>query len=487
MFTPEEHRESVRTWLSQLVDLPTYREDGETDDEAFRSAISEGFDWLKGWAEQRNFECRNWSDRVFEIQAGSGPELGVATHLDVVPFNEEDWSVDEPSSLTVEDGVEPVFTGRGVIDDKGPITVMLLMMEYFREQGEFPVSLRLIVDSAEEVGLKNLRHYFEESEAELPERTLVADGFFPMVAGEKGLLRADVELSDLRREGEIQVTELRGGEAVNQVPGHASAILRTNSRDATEVSAQLGEKAQDLLAEVVVQHDDDDLVNVEVKGKTAHAATPDEGLNAISSLIVLLGTSNLEVDIGEGLGALAGSLAEANGRFLNDASGFGLEASDDRFEQGTTANLGKIAYRPGENLVLSLDFRLVPETRPTRAYEELQEWRPDGLDEDVTVQARHQVTEPALIVPVQDQLPQSALNAYRNVRGDDTEPVYIGGRTHATALENAFAFGCMEPERFEEYGFHGADERVPERELLEAAEIYVRTLKTYGTTRAKTG
>lgn len=362
------------------------------------------------------------------------------------------------------------------------------MMDYFQEQGSFPVSLRLIVDSAEEVGLKNLRHYFEESDADLPERTLVADGFFPLVAGEKGLLRVNFEVSPQNRsEDGIQVTELRGGEAVNQVPGQASAVLRTNRVDSAEVAETLSDEAQKLEADVAVNSEEGDLVKVEVSGRTAHAATPEEGLNAISSLMVLLGTSEPDVDVGPLLGALAENLAHDDGRFRNDASGFDLRAQDDRFERGTTANLGKIHYRPGEKLVMSLDFRLVPETQPTRAFERLREWRPGGFDEDVTIEARHQTTEPPLIVPIDEELPQFALGAYRQVRGNGSDPVYIGGRTHATALENAFAFGCMEPDRFEEYGFHGSDEQVPERELLEAAEIYVRTLRGYGRSHVASG
>lgn len=486
-FVSESSREALRTWLAELVSLPTFREDGTTDDDSFRDAVEDGFEWLTGWAEQRDFECRNWDDRVLEIRAGSGPEVGVATHLDVVPYNELDWSVDDPGELHVQGSEDPDYVGRGVIDDKGPIAAILLVMDQFYENDAFPVSLRLIVDSAEEVGLKNLRHYFEESDAPLPPRTLVADGFYPVVAGEKGLLRVNLLLEDFTGDASasVRLLEAEGGDAVNQVPGEARATLEVDDVDPDSVREEFLERGGSLSVDVEATLPEPDRVRLEVRGDTAHAAAPDEGRNAVSGLVALLGSS-YSFDLGgtEPFGPLADELCEEDGTYRTDASGFGLADDDERFDRGTTSNLGTLTHRSDGTLKLGLDFRLVPSTAPSRAFERIREWSPGGLKG--TLDVEHCSAEPALIVPLDEELPRSALAGYEAVRSGGNDPVYTGGRTHATALENAFAFGCMEPDRFEEYGFHGAGERVPEHELIETAKIYAETLRKFGDSRDET-
>lgn len=481
-FGAEVHREKLRGWLAQLVSFQTFREDGVNDDAAFCSAVQDGFGWLEEWANYRQLDCVNWRDRVLEIRAGNGPEVAVATHLDVVPYSYSDWSHDDPGKFHLENNNGPVYYGRGVIDNKGPLAAILLLLDQLRTESDIPVSLRLIVDSAEEVGFDNLRAYFDQSSQSPPSRTLVADGFYPLVAGEKGLLQVTVDISwnrDLESPS-LELSKLESGEAFNQVAAGARAELTGSEVNLSRVRDFLEAEGEALEVSVSTEQIETNTILLRTKGSKAHAAAPDEGLNAASGLIRLLGSGlpfSFEQDTL--FQALAASLTEADGTLLTDASSFGLDAVDKRFDRGTTVNLGKMTLSQGESLRLSLDFRLVPSTKPAGALEQLNDWRPDPSLAQTTVEVSLSSLEPPLLADLNEALPAAALEAYESVREGDASPFFMGGRTHAAVLDNAFAFGCMEPGKFESYGFHGPDESVPEQELLETAEIYAETLQNF--------
>jgi succinyl-diaminopimelate desuccinylase len=482
-FISESDRQTLRSWMNELVGLPTFREDGVNDDQNFNEAIRDGFEWLEGWAEQRDFEVRNWDNKVLEITGGTGREVALAVHLDVVPFSEDDWETGEPNEFHLHEDDETVYYGRGVIDDKGPLAAIMMAIDRLQSTDSLPVRFRLIVDSAEEVGFERIRNYFEKTDANLPRHTLVADGFFPMVAGEKGLLQADltIEPDSTDENSEATITRLTAGDAYNQVPARATAVLDIGGLDTTDFQDLIRKKATSLAIDVSVERDDSSTVTIVAKGDTAHGSSPDEGLNAGAGLIKLLaGIDEVDLEHRAILSGLADALTGEDGRFRNDASGFELAAEDERFVQGTTSNLGTLRYSEDGTLTLGLDFRLVPSTSTDDAVRTLKNWFPESLPDDCNVTVNPMSSEPPLLVDTGEPLPEAALEAYETVRGNDPDPVYMGGRTHAAALEHAFAFGCMEADRFESYGFHGADEQVPETELLEAAEIYAETLEVYG-------
>lgn len=482
-FVTDTNREKLRSWLTELIEFPTYRDDGVSDDESFQSAIENGFEWLEGWARQRGLETHNWQNRVLEIAGGTGPAVAVATHLDVVPFSRPDWTRSEPDEFHLEDEGEPVYYGRGVIDDKGSLAGVMLAVDQLLEQTGLPVSLRLIVDSAEEVGFKNLRNYFEKSDRSLPKCALVADGFYPMVAGEKGLLQVKVRVEcSPAPDPDVQIARIKGGDAFNQVPGRASVRLVSDQVDNQQVADEVRSHTETLTVNAEIERESDG-IRVVMEGKTAHGSTPNEGINASSGLIKLLGQSfSFDLEHGGLFSGLSDTLNDENGEFRKDASAFGLEAEDDRFNQGSTSNLGPINRIDSDTYEFGFDFRLVPETDPESALSQLQDWFPQDLPDQNNITVEVVSLEDPLDVNMDDRLPSVALEAYRSVRGDG-EPMYIGGRTHATLMPNAFAFGCMEPEQFESYGFHGADERVPEVELLETAEIYAEALSNFAELR----
>ncbi len=70
-------------------------------------------------------------------------------HYDVQPASKEDGWDTEPFELTEKDGF---LYGRGVTDDKGPISSALFAVKEMMEDGQFPVNLRFIYEGMEESG-----------------------------------------------------------------------------------------------------------------------------------------------------------------------------------------------------------------------------------------------------------------------------------------------------------------------------------------------
>ena len=409
------------------------------------------------------------------------PEIGVVAHLDVVPAEDEPWKSKDPFKVTVnKDGDSTVLTGRGVVDDKGPLASLLVVLERLKENPEiFPGKLSLVIDTAEEVGLDNMRKYFRENQKLLPQGTMVMDGYFPLVAGEKGLGWFEIELN-CRDDSELnnggwKLEELQAGEAYNQVPGQAVARLGVPGSRPEKEKILKGLPEQ-LLDRIQIDFEGDKLV-VRAEGKTAHGSTPGEGVNAIGPLAGLLRGLEFARKRDAAFVCFLNRMLDDECNYRWDGSWLGIEAGDPRFPTGTTVNLGELKLEEG-NLKLGFDARLVPDQDP----EEILEGLP-GMVKKIAppagrLEVRKITVEDPLLVDLKQPLPAAALEAYREVTGrEDAEPVYMGGRTDATAIPGGFAFGLMRYPEASFYNFHGAEEKVRLEELVEAARIYEKTLQ----------
>lgn len=477
----------LERWTRTMVEYRTFRRDGTRDDPAFLEATDRALAWLDEWGRERGLRVDNWQNRVLTMTAGDGdPLTALVGHLDVVPPGGEPWEQDDPFEVRVrETGEGRILQGRGTVDDKGPLAALMAVMQGLAEDRiAAPGRVSLIVDTAEEVGFENLRAYLEDPGIEIPDRSLVADGFFPFVAGEKARLAFRVTLRPRagagRGSGTFRLIDLQGGQAVNQVPDRAAARIRSEGDVDPDLEEGIAAALSDGIADrLTVNREQEDTFTLTVAGDTAHAATPDEGYNAVAALFEVLG--RLPGELGEWGPVVSrlGVLVNEEGNFRHDGDPLGLTAADDRFPRGTTLNLGTARLDP-ERSVLRLDFdaRMVPGACTDDVLE-----APVGtrLDADLGPAARLDVErldhEPSLLVDPRRPLPAAVRTAYREVTGETADPVYTGGRTHATALPEAFTCGVMQPDRFEWYGFHGVDERVYRHELADTARVYAAVLE----------
>lgn len=474
----EEDRDQILDWTKQLVAFSTYRRDGSTDDEAFKDAVKRGLGWLENWAAERGIKTYNWQNQILELRLGEGrPITGLAAHLDVVPPGEEPWEHGDPFEVNVREiDSEAVLYGRGVVDDKGPLASLLAVFDRFSNHPEdrIPGTLVLIVDTAEEVGFGTVREYLNEHPDRIPDRSLVSDGYFPLVAGEKGLLWFDLEISpDTWSPSNFELLELSAGSAYNQVPDTARLRLEISEADYQGALERISDQYPDHADRLKADYHDG-ILTLDSEGEPSHGAQPEDGVNAIAGLLLFLDEIDPDVDLFSKLR----DLLDGDGQYLHDGTWIGIEDEDQRFETGTTLNFGKIRYRPDDGtFTLSFDARLMPDqpidSTMTALRKGISSMFPDGYETTITTVNR----EEALLINMDDVLPETALEAYRDVKGEpEAQPVYMGGRTHGTAIPDCFAFGLMNFEEAHSYNFHGRNERVPLSELLEAAEVYYQTL-----------
>lgn len=102
------------------------------------------------------------------------PEIGLVSHLDVVPAG-DGWTLD-PYAPFERDGF---VVGRGSSDNKGPAVGDLYLLRLFRDL-DIPLRhrLRVIYGGSEESGMADLSYYAEHGP--VPGFSLVTDGPFPV-------------------------------------------------------------------------------------------------------------------------------------------------------------------------------------------------------------------------------------------------------------------------------------------------------------------
>ena len=348
-------------------------------------------------ASEMGFETHNYDNYVGEVVFGEGEELAVLVHLDVVPAG-GGWRF-PPFAAVINDelsagGVPGVkIWGRGTMDDKGPAVAVLYCLKALKDEGFVPKrKIKLIVGCNEENGWACIEHY--EKAATMPEVGFSPDGGFPVIYAEKGILhvRLHFPVSD------APFIFFEGGESYNMVCDRCEATPRTLAM------ARAREFGFEIRNKKLIAH-----------GKSAHASTPELGVNAIEPMLTYF--ENKSADVKRILDCL---FRDKYGlKKLHDETGY-LTLSPDL-----------IKYRRGE-LQVVCDIRY-PATLPLSAVtEKLSEM---GVKYETL---RHQAP---LMHEKDGKLVSELLAAYEAYTGRKAEPVAIGGGTYARALKCGVAFG----------------------------------------------
>ena len=275
-------------------------------------------------------ECKNVLDKAAEIAGeygftvvnheyhcgscvvpgtGEHPKrIGMFAHLDVVPLG-DGWQY-PPLGCTLKDGF---LIGRGVGDNKGPAICALYALRFLKEHKiELKNDVMIYFGLSEETGLKDIEYFCKTQQ--IPDLCLVTDTNFPICYGEKGLLRAEL---NLRTDGNL--IDFHAGSVVNVIPSKAEVLLSDVSLE--EVKRQLGDQ-EALTAEADGPH-----VRITATGISRHAAFPEGAVNAVQVLAAALsGTTLLQgscADAVKGLAELTSDFygAGADISFEDEASG----------------------------------------------------------------------------------------------------------------------------------------------------------------------
>ncbi len=134
------------------------------------------------------------------LERPEAPTILVYGHYDVQPTGDSGEWLSPPFELT-RDG--EVARGRGISDDKGPVYMVLKVVQAFLQQeGGLPVNLRFLFEGEEEIGSPNLPGFLRERAAQMGAALVVsADGAMwrpdePSISlGSKGLVSLTVEVA----------------------------------------------------------------------------------------------------------------------------------------------------------------------------------------------------------------------------------------------------------------------------------------------------
>lgn len=351
------------------------------------------------------------------IEIGEGPRLiGILSHLDVVPAG-DGWTQD-PFGGEIVDGK---IYGRGTTDDKGPTIAVLYAMKALKEKTTLPARIRLILGQTEENGEWQDIEAYTEAE-EIPECGFTPDGDFPAIQNELGAMVFQVEMPRAEsgfREGE-------GGTAPNMVPAHA------------RVKTEFG--------------------SYEASGKACHGCAPWLGVNGISALME-------KVHRAEPENRFAEMYADLIGKTIYGEK-LGIAAEDESGKLTLNAGLLEVG---ADKVTLMVDIRYPAKKNPDEISGSLvRQFSSYGASCECVYQVR------PLYTPSDSPVLGALLSAYREVTGDESRPISIGGGTYAKAMPNMVAFGPNFPGH--ENREHMEDEYILVDDFLKLEEIYERAL-----------
>ena len=413
-------------------------------------------------AEKYGFKTKNYDNYVVAADFSEEEKgLDILAHLDVVPVT-DDWKVTKPFEPKIVDGR---IYGRGTADDKGPAIAALYAMRAIKELGiPMKKSVRLILGSDEECGSSDLAYYFN-IEKEAP-YSFTPDADFPLINIEKGRMAGgfSAEFKDgLQLPG---VVSFKCGDKVNVVPQRASMVVAGLDKETVEKAAEEA-KAVTGVSFAVKEYEGEKTADAEASwlqidalGQAAHAASPQEGKNALTASLYLLST--LPLAASEGQIALDG----LNKLFPHgDVNGKTVGIFREEEQSGPlTLCFSMLTYSP-ERLDGAFDARLpIGCTEKNTKYPVIEAMKEFGI-----VLEDKPMTKPHCVSGDSDFV-KTLLGSYERYTGIKGKPLSTGGGTYVHDLERGVAFGCMMGDV--DNHMHGDDEFMVLDTLFISAKIF---------------
>ena len=434
--------------------------------ESVRGEAEEGFPFGKGPAEALAHALAmgeslgfptivNLDNYVGYIEMGEGEDImGILCHLDVVPAG-GNWK-HEPFGGEIENGV---IYGRGVCDDKGPAVAAMYAMKIIQDM-DIPLKkrIRLVLGTNEESGFGCVE-YYKQKEGGF-QMGFSPDAAFPLIFGEKGVANIAIT-GKANGDDPIRLTDISGGEADNVVAPTCQCRLEGNETDLTDAKERFESYAlkHELTSEVKLQGHE---LLLTLEGISAHASTPELGVNAISHMVTCLSEILPESVFAQGFAKCLAT--ETNGVSC------GIQSND---EYGAlTLNVGLISYEQNQDIVsANLNIRYPIRSDFSVLFQSMKTSFGDNHI-DCVLREDH----PPLFVDPTSPFVQALYESYRNISGDHTHmPFTIGGGTYSRAFENVVAFGVEFPG--EDNRVHMSDEWLSLERFFLAVEIYADAIR----------
>lgn len=399
---------------------------GEGPKEALIDAIKQ--------SEKLGLNAVNVDNKIGYTEIGSGDEMvAILGHLDIVPVG-DNWTKNPFGEIS--DGK---LYGRGTADDKGPTISALYILKAIKDLDiSLDRRIRVIYGTDEESGFDCVRHYIASGQ-ELPVAGFTPDADYPAIFAEKGGL-GFLFSKNISPTEDFELLTLKGGVAKNVVTPSIEMTYKSKKyilKDSQKIS--------------------DDVYKVQISGKSAHASTPEKGLNAFMLLCKELDELGGSGDIFD----LARFIHEKY-NFEPNGKSMGVFYEDEMSGE-ITLSIGMVEFVDSK-LQFTLDIRYPISMQAEPCIEKLSELAvKNGLEVEVTSK-----TKPHY-VPKDSPLIKTLMEVYREKTGDLSEPIAIGGGTYAKAFKNMVAFGVEFPG--EPLLIHQADECIKIDDLIKSTQI----------------
>ena len=452
----DAHKDEYLKDLAKLVEVPSVAKSGVTPGEfPFGEESANALKVGKALAESYGFRAEIRDNYCVVANIGEGKEkIGLFGHLDVVPSG-DDWEY-PPYKLTV-DGDR--ITGRGVLDDKGPLLASVYSARCLKELGLLPKrEIEIFMGGDEECGMADIEHYKETSK-KLPEISLTPDADYPICHGEKGIMRFYLNIPNENS----NLLNITGGTVKNVVAGHAEALFEVEDIAAAKKALEGAERIE--------AKEEDGKLRVIATGASVHASTPDNGINAIGVLanaVLKAGFAN------EGAKKALDFISYINSDCHGAALGVALEDEP----SGKLSHVGGV-IKTLENgkLYMSIDIRYPVTCDGDAIIEKITEVM-NGYGVEITDFGDSKPT----YVPADSDFVKMCMTTIDGVfHRSEWKPYTMGGGTYARELKNAYALGPEDPENRSPFGIyrgsiHQPDESTSIKLLMDTAKMYARLL-----------
>ena len=468
----DEYKDQMINTLSELVSIRSVVSGSVQDKKAgflpFGEGVQKAFDYLLERGAKDGFDTVNVDnygghiefggytlDEDGEIIGTSDEIMGIVGHLDVVPEG-TGWSTDPYSGAVIDNRVY----GRGTADDKGPVIAAYYAMKALKDSGFVPAKkVRLVIGLDEETNWHGMDYYLKKEKA--PNFGFTPDADFPAIHGEKGIVIFHLakKMGKSIEKG-LELRSFKGGSAANMVADSARVVLRDDKTGNYDHIKELVAEYRNQTKHKINVKGVGKSLEITTSGVSAHGATPEKGINAISVMMEFLGKLSFAND-------------DFNDfiDFYNKHVGFELD--------GTSLGCG-LQDEPSGKLVLNTGIidmdqkaaKLTINVRYPVTCTEDQVY--DGIMPIVNKYNLGVIKEKQqapIYMPEDDPLIVTLMNIYKKHTGDVTsKPLVIGGGTYARACPGIIAFGCIFPG--EKELAHQKDEYIDIDSLTLSAKIF---------------
>ena len=438
-----DYKEDIITDLAELIAIQSIT--------GIQEDCKAALDWMMRKAISFGLKAGSINNVAGHAELGEGGKLcGVLTHLDVVPEG-NNWD-SLPFELSIGDN--GYMYGRGIVDDKGAALITLYCLKALKDNGVIGKNtLRAIFGTSEERGMTDMDEYFKHEP--VPELSFTPDSDYGICKGEKGILQ--LELYADTHDG-TTLTQMHSGKTINAVPDTAYALLDCSENEDHQLARLADAKNGSFEFYYTI-----DGMMVLSRGKAAHAADPDEGLNAATALIDLL-TSNFSLP---SLGSMPSFISHYIG---TDTDGVMLGVKMRDKESGPlTVNVGTVHIDEGY-ATCTMDVRYPVTADGDEILEKItRQANKEGIHVKVLAHIKPlYLDENADIIKILSE-------SYENIMGEKPSLYTTGGGTYARKLGGkGVAFGPVF--EGEESNIHNANECINVDKFFRHAQICLEAM-----------